>query len=154
MKNAHAQITFRTARVKDRPALLRLIRALYRFDEIPFRSRTVDSGLRKLLHSPALGQAWMIEDGTRPVGYMLLTFNYDLEYDGLEGILTDLFIRPGYRSRGIGSRALAVVYDYCRSAGIRALELQVHERNRRTQAFYRKEGFTRLTRQVMLRDID
>ena len=84
---------------------------------------------------------------------MLLTFNFDLEFGGFEGLVTDLFVHQDYRGRGVGERALAIVDDYCRSAGIATVELQVVEDNREAQAFYRKIGFTRLNRIVMTRAV-
>jgi ribosomal protein S18 acetylase RimI-like enzyme len=83
----------------------------------------------------------------------VLTFNHDLEFGGLEGIVTDLFIESEYRNRGLGRNALELVDDYCRSAGIRTVELQVEEHNKSAQAFYRKLGFRKLRRIVMSRDL-
>lgn len=148
-----AQITFRVARVSDAPELLRLIRAYYRFDGIRFQKSVIDAALRKLLRNRSLGRIWIMRDGVKPAGYVLLTFNYDLEFGGLEGIVTDLFIESEYRTRGLGRSALETVDDYCRSAGIRTVELQVEEHNKNAQAFYRKLGFRRLSRIVMLRDV-
>jgi ribosomal protein S18 acetylase RimI-like enzyme len=83
----------------------------------------------------------------------VLTFNHDLEFGGLEGIVTDLFIESEYRNRGLGRNALELVDDYCRSAGIRTVELQVEEHNKSAQAFCRKLGFRKLRRIVMSRDV-
>jgi ribosomal protein S18 acetylase RimI-like enzyme len=100
-----------------------------------------------------LGCAWIFRDGTRAVGYVLLTFNFDLEFGGFEGVVTDLFVHEDYRGRGAGERALAIVDEYCRSMGIATVELQVVEDNREAQTFYRKIGFTRLNRIVMMRAV-
>jgi GNAT superfamily N-acetyltransferase len=123
------QVEFRQARISDSPELLRLIRAYYRFDGIRFESKIVDAALRKRLRSRSLGRIWIMRDGAKPVGYVVLTFAYDLEFGGLEGIVTDLFIRSEYRARGLGRHALTLVHAYCRSAGIRTIELQVEEHN-------------------------
>ena len=152
-QNSCPQITLRIARASDAPELLRLIRAYYRFDGIRFQKSVIDAALRKLLRNRSLGRIWIMRDGVKPVGYVMLTFNYDLEFGGLEGIVTDLFIESAYRNRGLGRGALETVDDYCRSAGIRAVELQVEQHNRDAQTFYRKLGFRRLTRIVMSRDV-
>jgi len=147
------RIEFRQARIPDAAELLQLIRAYYRFDRIRFRSNTIDSALRKLLRSSSLGRIWIMRDGAKAVGYIVLTFNYDLEFGGFEGIVTDLFILSDYRARGLGRHALALVYAYCRSAGIRTVELQVEEHNKDAQKFYLKHGFRKLSRMVMSRDV-
>jgi hypothetical protein len=66
----------------------------------------VDAALRKLLRSRSLGRIWLMRDGAKAVGYVVLTFTY-LEFGGLEGIVTDLFIRSEYRTRGLRRHALA-----------------------------------------------
>lgn len=80
---------------------------------------------------------------------MILTFNYDLEFGGLQGIVTDLFLREKFRGRGLGEQALDCVEEYCRNCGISAVELQVEHANKAAQAFYRKLGFRLLSRIVM-----
>lgn len=148
------QVLLRQARLTDAPELLRLVGAYYRFDGIRFESKAVDVALRKLLRSRSLGRIWIMRDATKAVGYIVLTFNYDPEFGGLEGIITDLFISPRYRGRGLGRRALALADAHCRSAGIRTVELQVEEHNKDAQEFYHKVGFRKLPRIVMARDVE
>ena len=107
--SSRAQITLRIARVSDTPELLRLIRAYYRFDGIRFQKSVIDAALRKLLRKRSLGRIWIMRDGVKSAGYVVLTFNYDLEFGGLEGIVTDLFIESEYRNRGLGRGALEMV---------------------------------------------
>jgi ribosomal protein S18 acetylase RimI-like enzyme len=130
-----------------------LIRAYYRFDGIRFRARPIAQALTRMLKNGQLGHAWIFRDGIKPVGYVLLTFNFDLEFGGFEGLVTDLFVQTAYRARGVGEHALAIVDEYCRSAEIGTVELQVVEDNREAQAFYRKIGFTQLNRIVMVRAV-
>jgi len=59
-----------------------------------------------------------------------LSFNFDLEFGGFAGLVTDLFVHEEYRGRGLGRRALAIADAYCRSIGITTVELQVVESNR------------------------
>jgi len=160
MKRAHKParadnhaIEIRRARPRDAADLIPLIRAYYRFDGIRFRAGPISHALARMLKDRRLGFAWIFRDGTRPVGYVLLSFNFDLEFGGFEGLVTDLFVKPEYRGRGVGERALAIVDEYCRSVGIATVELQVVEDNREAQAFYRKIGFKNLKRIVMARAV-
>jgi GNAT superfamily N-acetyltransferase len=73
----------------------------------------------------------------------------DLEFGGVQGMLTDLFISARFRRRGIGFLALRFVEDYCRRRGIEAPELQVQRANRQAFAFYRRAGFQSVPRMVM-----
>jgi ribosomal protein S18 acetylase RimI-like enzyme len=146
-------IEIRRARPGDAADLMPLIRAYYRFDGIRFRASPIAQALTRMLKNRRLGCVWIFRDGIKAVGYVLLSFNFDLEFGGFEGLVTDLFVHQNYRRRGLGERALAIVDEYCRSAGIATVELQVVEDNREAQAFYRKIGFMRLNRIVMVRAV-
>jgi GNAT superfamily N-acetyltransferase len=146
-------IEIRRAALRDAAELMPLIRAYYRFDGIRFRARPIARALTQMLKNRRLGCAWIFRDGSRAIGYLLLTFNFDLEFGGFEGLVTDMFVHEDYRGRGVGARALTIVDEYCRSAGIETVELQVVEDNRDAQEFYRKIGFTRLDRIVMVRAV-
>jgi ribosomal protein S18 acetylase RimI-like enzyme len=142
-------VSVRKASPADHRALPGLIREYYRFEGIRFDAKTIAPALRKLLRDESLGCAWIIEQGRARAGYLILTFNYDLEFGGLEGIITDLFVREKYRGRGLGKQALERVNEYCRARGISAIELQVGKENRAAQVFYRKNDFRKLSRVVM-----
>ena len=150
---ASPQCIARRARPSDSARLLELIREYYRYDGIRFDAKSVAPALRKLLRDESLGCVWMIEEAGNPAGYVILTFNYDLEFGGREGIVTDLFLREKYRGRGLGKMALDCVGEYCRARGISAIELQVEDDNNAAQTFYRKLGFRKLSRIVMSKDL-
>lgn len=143
----------RLATFSDRAELLRLIKAYYRFDSIKFDSRKTPLALDRLLRSTRLGRAWVMERGGKLAGYAIMTWNYDLEFDGLEGIITDFFIVARYRSKGLGRELMAAIAGFCRRKGVSAIELQVTKGNRRALAFYSSLGFERLERTVMSLDV-
>jgi ribosomal protein S18 acetylase RimI-like enzyme len=147
------RIVVRKARASDHERLLGLIREYYRYDGIRFDARRVGPALRTLLRDESLGCVWIIRDGNAVVGYIILTFNYDLEFGGLQGIVTDLFLKEKYRGRGVGTMALDCVAQYGRARGISAIELQVEHENKAAQGFYRKLGFRKLSRIVMGKDL-
>jgi GNAT superfamily N-acetyltransferase len=146
-------VTFRACGPKDHRTLLKLVIAYYRFDKIPFDAKSLRQGLDTLLRNPSQGKVWLMESHKKPVGYALLTYNFDLEYGGIEGMLTDLYVEKKYRKKGIGSLALFEIEDYCRERGIRAIELQVQQHNKAAEIFYRNAGFQVLRRKVMLLEV-
>jgi len=143
-------VSFRPCGPKDHAALLKLIVAYYRFDKIPYDLPSLRQGLDTLLRNLSQGQAWLMEAHQRAIGYALVTYNFDLEYGGVEAMLTDLYVEKRYRSHGVGSLALYEIEDFCRERGIRAIELQVQHHNKAAATFYRKAGFRVLPRKVML----
>ncbi|MBV8173686.1 MAG: GNAT family N-acetyltransferase [Verrucomicrobia bacterium] len=143
----------RLAKFSDFDRLLRLVAAYYKFDSIAFDERVTGRALRRLLSNKSFGRIWVIEWEGTLVGYMVLTFNYDLEYGGLEGLVTDLFVARRFRRKGLGALMMATARNFCRRRGISAIELQVTRHNRAAQVFYRALGFKALDRIVMSLDI-
>jgi|SRR6516225_936436 GNAT superfamily N-acetyltransferase len=146
-------VSFHPCGPKDHATLLKFVCEYYRFDKIPFRRRALSQGLDALLRNPSQGRTWLMEYHKKPVGYAILTYNFDLEYGGVEGMLTDLYVAKRYRNQGIGSLALYEIEDYCRERGIRTIELQVLRHNKHAEMFYRKAGFHDLPRKVMILEI-
>ena len=146
-------VTFRPCGPKDHKVLLKLIIAYYRLDKIPFKRESLSRGLDTLLRNLSQGQAWLLETHHKAIGYAILTYNFDLEYGGVEGMLTDLYVEKRFRQRGVGSLALYEVEDFCRERGIRTIELQVQHHNKSAKTFYHKTGFRELPRRVMILDV-
>ena len=146
-------VTFRPCGPKDHKALLKLIVAYYQFDKILYNLASLSRGLDTLLRNLSQGQAWLLETHHKAIGYAVLTYNFDLEYGGVEGMLTDLYVEKRYRDRGVGSLALYEIEDFCRERGIRTIELQVQHHNKSAETFYRKAGFRILPRKVMILEV-
>jgi GNAT superfamily N-acetyltransferase len=139
----------RFAKTSDFEPLLRLVAAYYKFDSIAFDEQGTGLALSKLLRNKSLGRAWVIDTGTALAGYAILTYNYDLEFGGLQGMLTDFFIASRYRRKGLGARMIDAVRKFCISEGIGTIELQVTRDNRNAVAFYTVLGFKNSDRIVM-----
>ncbi|HEY2457023.1 MAG TPA: GNAT family N-acetyltransferase [Candidatus Acidoferrum sp.] len=146
-------VSFRPCRPKDHGTLLRLAKTYYRTSKIPFNSKSLTKALDTLLRNVSQGQAWLMENHKKPVGYALLTYNFDLEYGGVEGMLIDVFVEKVSRNHGIGSLALYEIEDFCRERGIRTIELQVSHHNKGAENFYRRAGFHILERKVLLLEV-
>ena len=147
-------VTFRPCGPKDHKVLLKLIVAYYRFDKIPYKLESLSRGLDTLLRNLSQGQAWLLETHHRQaIGYAILTYNFDLEYGGVEGMLTDLYVEKRFRDKGVGSLALYEIEDFCRERGIRNIELQVQHHNKSAHTFYKKAGFRVLPRRVFLLEV-
>ena len=134
-------ISFRTATLADAATLRTLVKQYYEFDQIPFVPEEIESGLRTLLGDSSLGQAWLVLNGTQPVGYIIFTYGFDIEFGGRLAIVTDLYLEPGHRRQGLGSKILDHVEAFCRSVGLHGLELQVESDNTEARALYKRFGF-------------
>jgi GNAT superfamily N-acetyltransferase len=135
----------RPASPSDQRALLPLIEEYYKFDALKFDGQTIDYALQRLLRSRKLGRVWMIETAKCELaGYAILTYNYDLEFGGIQAIITEFFITEPYRRHSLGRRMIAALSNFCRKSGITTIELQVTRGNRRARRFYESLGFETL----------
>lgn len=133
--------TFERATSDGLHRVLPLVRAYYEFDGIAFQRERVQAALETLLRDSSLGLVWIVRSQANDVGYVILTFGFDLEFGGSTATITELYILPAYRRSGFGARAMERLEGLCRELGVRCLELQVERDNLQAQAFYRKLGF-------------
>jgi GNAT superfamily N-acetyltransferase len=147
------RLKIRPARHSDLARILPLIEAYYTFDSIDFDARVIRPAFSRLLRDKSLGRCWVVDAAGALAGYAILTYNYDLEFGGTEGIITEFFIAPNYRREGLGASMIGTVREFCRSARIGTIELQVSRGNRRARAFYQALGFEPSDRIVMSIDV-
>jgi len=146
-------LKIRLATQSDLARMLPLIEAYYAFDSIDFDARIIRPALSRLLRDRSLGRSWVVDDARSLAGYAIMTYNYDLEFGGTEGIITEFFIAPNHRREGLGLRMITAVREFCRSARIATIELQVSRGNRPARSFYQALGFKPSDRIVMSIDV-
>jgi GNAT superfamily N-acetyltransferase len=132
----------RRARPEDIPILLALMSEFYREAGYGLDHRLAESAFSTLLSDERLGYVWLFEDRAKPVGYVVLTLRFGMEYGGWIACIDDLFVVAESRNKGLSSQALVHVRDYCKSVGIRAITVEVGYNNGPAQAVYRRLGLT------------
>ena len=145
--------TFKPAEESDIGTILQFMRRLYAQDGMPFDEPIARRTLAGIVQDRSLGRVWMIGDGPEPIGYMILTLGYSLEYRGRDAFVDELFIREDRRRMGIGRKAVQVLEQACRELEVRALHLEVERPNLAAQELYRKFGFVDHDRYLMTRHI-
>jgi ribosomal protein S18 acetylase RimI-like enzyme len=99
---------------------------------LPFAGARLLRHGQRLLQSPG-NCGYLAIDGTVPIGAMTLKrLPRFVEVD-------DLFVLPGYTSRGIGRALLIRALEVARKRGVR-LRLEAMRNNRRARAFYERCG--------------
>jgi ribosomal protein S18 acetylase RimI-like enzyme len=130
----------RRAERADIPHLVALMREFYGESSYPLDDAWAVAAFEHLLGEPALGAVWLVEDGTEPIGHVVLTVHFSMEFGGLCGTIDDLFVKPAYRRRGAGNAAIEAVIAECRRRGCRALSVEVGTDNRAAKALYENVG--------------
>ncbi|MCL4295042.1 MAG: GNAT family N-acetyltransferase [Anaerolineae bacterium] len=134
------KIIFKVAEPSDLETLLPFTQKFNQEDNHPFDEAAVRAGLTRLLDDAAAGRVWLIHDETEAVGYLVLTLGYRLAY-GRYAFIDEIYVRPDYRSRGIGRRAIAFAEEMCRKLGVKALHLEVEQENVKAHTLYTDLGF-------------
>jgi len=143
------EATFRSAAPADINTLLVFMHEYYEFDHLVFDMDIARTALEKIVGDDALGHIWLIHHADEAVGYLVLTLGYSLEYGGRDAFIDEVYIRSGYRGKGIGTGALAFAEEQCRVLGVRALHLEVERANTNAYGVYRKVGFVDHERYMM-----
>jgi ribosomal protein S18 acetylase RimI-like enzyme len=97
--------------------------------------------LTRLMEDPSLGTIGLVEHGDRLVGYFVLTWGYDLEWNGRDSFLTEIYLEPRARGQGVGSRTLALIETLARDQGAAALHLMVRPENDAAVKLYAHAGY-------------
>jgi GNAT superfamily N-acetyltransferase len=141
---------FKRADEADIETLITLMQELYQEDGYePLNVRRTHQTLVELVHTPDLGQIWLIQQHVEAIGYVALVFGYSLEYCGRAAEIDELYLRQGYRGQGIGSRTIKFIESICREMNIQLLALEVQPDNTHAQSFYQRLGFITEQRHLM-----
>ena len=108
---------------------------------LPWSRELVEPAVRTLLSSPDLGVVHYILEGGEVRGYFVLTWGFDLEWNGRDAFLTELYILAQSRGRGIGRRVLPQIEELAERHGARALHLMVRPENEPAVALYQGAGY-------------
>ena len=134
-------LRIRQATVDDLEVVLEMMEAFNEFEHIPWTRGAGRHPLATLLSDSSLGIVGLVEDGAKSLGYFVVTWSYDLEWNGRDAFLTELFLVPEARGRGLGRMTLAEAEELAIKRGAFALHLMVRPENELAYRLYETAGF-------------
>ena len=122
-------------------SLMGLVAAFHAEAGIKMTDEARRVALVPLLDGIPHGCVYLIGPPRAPIGYVVITFGWSLEFGGLDAIIDELFVRPGVRGRGIASEALIALPRALAGGGLRAIHLEVDKSNAAALKLYKRAGF-------------
>ena len=145
-------LTIRAMHPEDRALFLQLAQEMYNSPAVlhPIPAEHHVRTFEALFTLDAYVTGFLLEwDGTC-AGYSIITRGYSTEAGGLVLWVEDVYIRPAFRSKGIG-RAFFAFLEKTYPNMFR-FRLEVEEKNQRAIALYKTLGFESLPYMQMVKD--
>ena len=140
--------------VSDLDALIEMMGRMQRDDPWaePFDEARVRENVCELLADSRYGLIYLGLDEQTSVGYLVICFDYSLEYRGKGAWIDELFVEPAHRGKGIGTQLLDLAESACREHGAQFLHLEVNHGNFAIE-LYRRLGFVDHERYLMSKSL-
>ncbi|WP_299356296.1 GNAT family N-acetyltransferase [uncultured Shimia sp.] len=138
------------ARPEDLDRLVPLVEAFHSEEGILQDDEIRRGALLPLLDGSPLGAIYLIGPTRAPVGYVVVTFGWSVEFGGMDAFVDEIYIRPKVRGRGMGGDALMALAGALGDAGVRAFHLEVDREKEAAQRLYQRAGFQPRERYMLM----
>ena len=129
------------AKPEDLEKLDALVAAFHDENGISLAPEKRRAGLSPLLDGIPHGCAYLIGPPRAPIGYVIVSFGWSIEFGGLDGFIDELYVRPGVRRRGVAGEVLMALPRTLADAGMKAIHLEVDAANQTAKRLYTRAGF-------------
>ncbi|MFN3208533.1 MAG: GNAT family N-acetyltransferase [Roseovarius sp.] len=129
------------ATMEDLERLLPQVAAFHEEEGIEQDDTTRRAALAPLLEGSPHGCVYLAGPRRAPIGYVIVSFGWSVEFGGLDGFVDEIFIRPSVRGRGIGTEILITLPKTLAAAGMKAIHLEVDRGNTSARRLYEKLRF-------------
>lgn len=109
-------------------------------EDLHLDRETVRQGVAGVFTQPARGRYWVAELDGRPVGGLLVTYEWSDWRNGDFHWIQSVYVEPAARGGGVFKALYAAVEAGARAAGAVGLRLYVEEENTRAQSAYHSLG--------------
>ena len=133
---------FRPFNDSDLPDLQQMILALYREDPPgqKMSRQKIRCTTQELFSHPDKGAITIIHVGETAVGYTIVVYYWSNEYGGDVACIDELYAKPSWRDRGIGSSCLDHIAN-ANGTDLKGLQVEITPANRKALGFYSRRGF-------------
>ncbi len=138
------------ARPEHLDKLLSLVEAFHAEEGLQSSPELRRAGIEPLLQGIPYGAVYIIGPTRAPIGYIVMTFGWSVEFGGMDGFVDEIYVRPAVRGRGIATEVLIELPKTLAEAGIKALHLEVDRDNEQAQRLYQRARFQPRDRSMLM----
>ncbi len=138
------------AKPGDLDRVMALVTAFHAEEGLDGTDEARRAALQPLLDGIPHGCVYLIGPARAPLGYVVITFGWSVEFGGMDAFVDEIFIRPAVRGRGIATEVLIALPKALAQAGVRALHLEVDRENEIAQRLYARAGFRSRGRYMLM----
>jgi len=132
-------IEIKEAKIENTELILNFMDAYYFYEGIKFVRDKSCEALIDIITKNDYGKLYLIIDEQKIIGYICITFGYSLEYLGRDCIIDEIYIIPEFQRKGIGSHILKLIEKQLIQIEIKAMHLEVFEKNKLAYNFFKKK---------------
>lgn len=138
---------------EDRDIYIQMVQEFYHTDAVDhvIPVRNIENTFEELMRNDTYAEAYILEHENEAAGYMLLAKTFSQEAGGPVVWIEEIYIRPEYQGKGIGSRLFKKLDDMF-DEGVYRLRLEVEKTNVRAVELYERQGYTWLAYDQMIKD--
>lgn len=138
---------------QDRELYIAMVQEFYRTDAVEhdIPRQNIENTFEELMHSDIYTEAFILEYEGAAAGYVLLAKTFSQEAGGPVIWIEEIYIRPEYQGKGLGSQVLGQL-DEVLGVEVARIRLEVEKTNVRAAELYERQGFTRLAYEQLIKD--
>lgn len=126
---------------EDYPRLAPLLEALDVERGVAHDARAREAAIMPLLEGSPLGAVYIIGPTRAPIGFLIMTLTWSMDDGGIMACVREIYVRPAVRGRGIAPESLTTLVAPLRSAGVRALAVELDLTNSVAHGVYARALF-------------
>ncbi len=143
------KINFKAAGKADAELIVEMMRTFYYHEQLEFNYENNLKIVHQLLLNHEIGNIFLIFYDEKLIGYVVFTYGFSIEYEGILTLIDEIYIQEEFRNKGIGTMTLNYVEEICKAKGIKTIHLQVKNFNPQAKKLYNSLGYKDIDRVFM-----
>lgn len=145
----------RKIKQEDKDIFMEFVKSFYNSDAVlqPIPEQYHINTFNELMRSDIYLSCYIFEYKDKPVGYALTTKSFSQEAGGIALWIDELFVLPGYRSKGLGTEFFSFLKQTI-DPSVARIRLEVEPENKKALKLYNNLGLKKLPYLQMVKELN